>query len=228
MTDKRVANIRGRERGRGRGQERGRERGQERGRERGQERGRARGQGAAGVVLGAATVATGLISGAFYIFACAIMPALARSGDRVYIEVMRNINDVIQNPAFFASFLGSLVLPALCAWQLRGTPPARWVIAALVVYAVAFALTSGVNVPLNNDLADAGDPARIADPAAVRERFEDTWVAWNLVRAVLCTLAFALLARALVLLGRVRGRGRGSGARQSAYLDPATGSSASR
>lgn len=69
------------------------------------------------------------------------------------------------------------------------------------MYAVAFLLTSGVNVPLNNELARAGDPARIADPAAVRDRFEDTWVAWNAVRAVLCTAALALLLRASYLMG---------------------------
>lgn len=68
------------------------------------------------LVLGAATVATGLIAGAFYVFACAVMPALARSDDRVYVEVMRDINEVIQNPVFFLSFLGAPALTAVAAW----------------------------------------------------------------------------------------------------------------
>lgn len=59
----------------------------------------------------------------------------------------------------------------------------------------------------------------------MREKFEDAWVAWNVVRAVLCTLSAALLVRALVLFGR---SGRSERAGQSAYLDSATGSSASR
>ncbi|MGW6270838.1 anthrone oxygenase family protein [Streptomyces sp. NPDC055060] len=181
-----------------------------------------RGRGTAGVVLGVATVTMGLTAGAFYVFACAVMPALARSGDRVYIEVMQNINEVIQNPVFFAGFLGALLCTAVSAWQLRGTGPHRWVVAALVVYAVAFALTSFVNVPLNDALMDAGDPGTIADPAAVRDEFEAAWTAWNVVRAVLCTLATALLVRALVLFGR------GRRPAQSAYLESAAGSSASR
>lgn len=74
----------------------------------------------AGTVLGAATVAMGLIAGAFYVFACAVMPGLARSDDEVYVEVMRNINDVIQNPVFMMSFLGALVLTGVAAWQARG------------------------------------------------------------------------------------------------------------
>ncbi len=32
----------------------------------------------------------------------------------------------------------------------------------------------------NNDLDKAGDPARIADLAAVRQHFEVKWVAWNM------------------------------------------------
>lgn len=173
-------------------------------------------------VLGTATVAMGLIAGVFYIFACAIMPSLARSDDRVYIEVMQNINDVIQNPVFFLSFMGALLLTAVSAWQLRSSPYRRWVWAALVAYALVFIVTTAVNIPLNNDLANAGDPAKIADPAAVREHFEDPWVAWNVVRALLSTLALACLARALVLRGRF-------GRRQaSPYLESDAGSRASR
>ncbi|MFF6998531.1 DUF1772 domain-containing protein [Streptomyces sp. NPDC008313] len=170
-------------------------------------------RGAAGSVLVAATVAMGLIAGAFYVFACAVMPALARSGDRVFIEVMRNINEVIENPVFFAAFFGALVLTALAAWQARATEYRWWVWVALAAYVLAFLLTSGVNVPLNNELADAGSPARVADPAAVRERFEDAWVAWNVVRALLCTVALGCLARALAGYGRA---GRGEAGRGEA------------
>ncbi|MFD9461672.1 DUF1772 domain-containing protein [Streptomyces sp. NPDC060027] len=175
--------------------------------------------GTAAGVLGAATVAMGLIAGVFYIFACATMPALARSDDRVFIEVMQNINDVIQNPVFFLSFLGALVLTAVSARQSRGEPNRWWVFTALAAYTLVFLVTVTVNIPLNNGLADAGDPSRIVDPAAVRDRFEDTWVAWNVVRALLSTLALACLARALFLCRRPQ---------TSAYLESAAGSSASR
>lgn len=173
------------------------------------------------LVLVAATVTTGLMAGTFYVFSCAVMPALGRSDDRTFIEVMRNINDVIENPVFFTGFLGALILTAAAAWQQRRSPgPRRWILAALAVYTVAFLITSGVNVPLNNALADAGDPARIADPAAVRDRFEDTWIAWNTVRAVLCTGALALLLPAFT--------GARRRAQASAYLASDAGSRASR
>lgn len=174
------------------------------------------------LVLGGAAVTTGLVAGTFYVFSCAVMPALGRSDDRTFIEVMQNINDVIENPVFFAGFFGALVLTAVAAWQQRRSPgPRGWLFAAFAVYAVAFLLTSGVNVPLNDELARAGNPARIAEPAAVRDRFEDAWVAWNAVRALLCTAALALLLRASYLTARHLPQ-------ESAYLASAAGSRASR
>ncbi|MEU1476008.1 anthrone oxygenase family protein [Streptomyces sp. NPDC005760] len=142
------------------------------------------------LVLGTATVATGLIAGAFYIFACAVMPALARSDDRVYVEVMRDINEVIQNPVFFLSFLGAPALTAVAAWQARGRDHRGWVWAALAASALAFLVTVVFNVPLNDALTRDGDPG------ALREEFEDPWVAWNVVRAVLLTVATGLLVKA--------------------------------
>ncbi|MFB7594721.1 DUF1772 domain-containing protein [Streptomyces sp. NPDC056160] len=154
--------------------------------------------GAAGV-LGTATVVTGLLAGVFYVFACAVMPALARSDDRTYAEVMRNINDVIQNPVFLLAFLGAPLLTAVSAWQLRGSPlPRRWVWAALAAHVLAFAVTSTCNVPLNDALAHT------AAPATARAHFEHPWVAWNVVRTLLVTAAGACLARALVLHGATR------------------------
>lgn len=63
-------------------------------------------------------------------------------------------------------------------------------------------ITFAVNVPLNDELAVAGKPGYIAGPAAVRERFEATWVRWNLVRAVVSTAAFGCPAWALALYGQ--------------------------
>ncbi|MEU0370550.1 anthrone oxygenase family protein [Streptomyces sp. NPDC006283] len=176
-------------------------------------------------VLASATVATGLVAGVWYAFACAVMPALGRSEDRTYVEVMQNINEVIENPVFFAGFFGALILTAVSAWQLRRTPTGRWVTAALVLYVLVFLVTSAANVPLNNELAAAGAPKGIADPGAVRESFEDPWVLWNIVRALLTTAALVCLWRATSLL---RAAHHPAGGQTSAYLASDAGSRASR
>ena len=103
------------------------------------------------------------------------------------------------------SFFGALVFTALAGvlhlhadW--RGVLP--WIAAALVLYLATLLITFGFNVPLNNELAAAGDSDHIADLAAVRERFEASWVRWNIARAVASTAAFGCLIWALVLHGR--------------------------
>ena len=141
-------------------------------------------------VLGAATVTTGLIAGAFYVFACAVMPALSRSDDRVYVQVMRDINEVIQNPVFFLSFLGAPLLTAVAAWQARGAAGRRWVWAAFTASALAFLVTVVFNIPLNDALT------RNDSYGTLREEFEDPWVAWNVVRAGLLTVSSGLLVKA--------------------------------
>lgn len=164
---------------------------------------------AAGGVLGAATVAMGLISGLFYAFACAVMLGLARTDDRTLVDVAQKINVAILNPVFGMSFFGALGLTATAAVLSHRLGPGkafRWVVTALGLYVCALAITIGASVPLNDALARAGDPARIANLAAVRHRFEGPWVAWNITRTVLSTMAFACLVRALVVHGREQGK----------------------
>jgi uncharacterized membrane protein len=159
----------------------------------------------AGMVLGLAMIATGLSAGLLYSYACSVLPGLAQTSDRTFIDAMQQINKAIQNPVFFASFFGALALTAVAAAQQRRLgrgAAARWTVAALSLYACALLVTAVANVPLNDHLAAAGDPARIADPAAVRNHFQAPWIAWNIARTALATAALACLGRALVLHGR--------------------------
>src|SRR5262249_8391271 len=103
--------------------------------------------------------------------------------------------------------LGSLVFligAAVLAWRGHGRPALPWIVAALVLYLGMFFVTSGINVPLNNQLHKAGDPRPIAHPAAPRHQFAGPWGAWDIVRAVSNRAAFACLAWALVLYGAHR------------------------
>ncbi|MEV5750238.1 anthrone oxygenase family protein [Actinoallomurus sp. NPDC052308] len=159
------------------------------------------------VLLLAATVTTGLMAGLFAAFAYSVMPGLRRSDDRAFVEVMQNINKAIINGWFMLCFMGALVFligAAVLAWRGHGRPALPWIVAALVLYLVMFFVTSGVNVPLNNQLAKAGHPRHLAELAAVRHQFEARWVTWNVVRAVANLAAFACLAWALVVYGAHR------------------------
>jgi uncharacterized membrane protein len=163
------------------------------------------GMGFRGAALLAATLTTGLAAGLFYAFAYAVMPGLAGTDDRTYVGSMQRINVAILNGWFALAFGGALVFTAVAAAlhvRADGRSILPWVLAALVLYLATIAVTMGINVPLNDTLAAAGEPARIADLTAVREHFEAKWVRWNIVRTITCTAAFGCLTWALVLHGR--------------------------
>ncbi|MGV9777606.1 anthrone oxygenase family protein [Streptosporangium sp. NPDC003464] len=154
--------------------------------------------------LAASTLTMGLTAGLFYSFACAVMLGLSRTDDRSFISAMQWINVKILNGWFALAFAGALIL-TIAAGALHlsggGRPVLPWIVAGLVLYGVVLVVTFTVNVPLNDQLAAAGDPAAIADPAAVRQAFEAKWVRWNTVRAVASTAAFGCLVWALIVHG---------------------------
>lgn len=159
--------------------------------------------------LFAAIVTTGLIAGLFFAYLNSVMPALRQADDRTFISIMQKINVVILNPWFMLCFMGAVGFSVLAVALHLGRDSRTvlwWLIAALVLNVIAFGITAAVNVPLNDQLQAAGDPATIADPHTVRAQFENTWVTWNIVRAVIHLLAFTALCGALYFAGAQHGR----------------------
>jgi uncharacterized membrane protein len=126
-----------------------------------------------------ATLTMGLAAGAFALYAHTIMPGLKATDDRTFVSAFQSIDRAIINPWFMSTaFIGALLLTLAAALTNLGRDPLGWVAAALALYLVAVVITFAVNVPLNDALKAAGDPDRIGDLAAVRERFhESRWVA---------------------------------------------------
>ncbi|MEU7638938.1 MULTISPECIES: anthrone oxygenase family protein [unclassified Streptomyces] len=150
----------------------------------------------------AATITMGLVAGLLYGYACSVMPALRRTDDRTFVEVMQRINVAILNGWFFLGFVGTLLLTGLAlALHLVGTrrPALYPVVAAFVLYLSVLGVTRRFNLRLNAELAAAGPPGQLADPAPVRQRFEAAWVRWHTVRTVSATVALGCLCWALAL-----------------------------
>jgi uncharacterized membrane protein len=159
-----------------------------------------------GIVLAAAVIAMGLVAGLFFFSAIAVMPALTAADDRTLVDAMQQMIDKIENPAFFLAFLGAPALAAVALVQARSSGQARiagWIIAGLAFYTVMVVITFAVHLPLNEDLKDAGDPARIENLAEVRDDFVTPWVAWDIVRTVVSIAGFGALTWALVLRGHM-------------------------
>jgi uncharacterized membrane protein len=158
----------------------------------------------AGIVLGAAVFAMGLLAGLFYFSAIAVMPALTAAEDRTLVDAMQQMIVKIENPAFFLVLLGAPALAAVALVQARRSGAAKtagWIVAGLALYTVMVVVTFAVHIPLNEELKEAGDPARIENLAAVRDDFVTPWVAWDIVRTLATIAAFGSLAWALVLRG---------------------------
>ncbi len=144
------------------------------------------------LALEAQLVTTGLMTGIYLAFSIAVMPGLARAGDRTYVEAMRGMNAAILNGWFFVVFLGPLPLGVVAvATRFPDHDGLGWIALALALYAATLVVTGVVNVPLNNRL-DTTEP--VAEARAV---FERRWVGWNVVRTVLCLASFVALVPAL-------------------------------
>ncbi len=127
-----------------------------------------------------ATLTMGLVAGAFALYAHAIMPGLRKTDDRTFVAAFGQMDRAIINPWFMITAFA----------------------AAFGLNLVAVVITTAVNVPMNDAIKAAGDPAHI-DVAQVRAQFNEArWSAWNLVRVATSVPAFGLLAWALVLCGR--------------------------
>ncbi|NIK61111.1 DUF1772 domain-containing protein [Kribbella shirazensis] len=151
----------------------------------------------------AATMTTGLVAGVYAIYANAFMPGLAQTDDKTFVAAFQAVDRAILNPLFLGlGFVGALLFTLLAGLFSLKENALPWIAVAFVLYLVTMILTVAVNVPLNDALKAAGDPATI-DVAAARAAFDESrWRAFNLVRAVLATISFGFLGWALYLTGR--------------------------
>ena len=157
------------------------------------------------IVLVAATVLTGLASGAIVLYAHTIMPGLKKTDDRTFVGAFQSMDRAIINPWFMTTFFGALILIAVAAVLHLGVGQRSvvpWLVAAFVLYLAVVIITMAVNVPLNDAIKAAGDPDRI-NVAQVRHAFnESKWAAWNYVRVAAASGAFVILAAVLTLKRR--------------------------
>jgi uncharacterized membrane protein len=160
---------------------------------------------AQGATLIAAAFLMGHMAGFFYTWSQNVMPGLGRSDDRTFVAGFQTLDRAVVNPWFVAGFIGAPLLTGVAALLQAGEDDLAifgWTVAAFVLYFAVIVITRSVHLPLNAEIQAAGDPDRIPDLAAVRQRFEARWVRWNIVRTVAVVAAFGCLLWALVLFGR--------------------------
>ena len=159
-----------------------------------------------GFALGSALLMMTLVAGLSFTFAAAVMPNLGGVDDHTFVLINQRFNENPVFPITFTLALPLLILATVLQIRVDGSRAAAWVIAALALYVAALLITGAIHIPLNDEIDRAGDPDQINNLAHVRERFEQTWVVWNVVRTLLCIAAVAALGRALLVRGRYEQR----------------------
>lgn len=138
---------------------------------------------------------TGLSAGLFYAYSCSVNPGLGKLADAEYLRAMQEINKAILNPAFFASFIGSVVVLGITTWlSYSGHHPfqLKMLLIATVIYLVGvFGLTVVGNVPLNESLADFNIGSATENEIALqRKLFEQPWNKFHAIRTFCSFAAF--------------------------------------
>ncbi|WP_235915006.1 DUF1772 domain-containing protein [Flagellimonas ochracea] len=143
------------------------------------------------------TLLFGLVAGLCFTWGNAVTPGIGQLEDMGYLQAFQKMNRSIENPLFFAVFIGSFFVGIATVFINRGISPTHfWLVtAAVAIYFVGVVLiTVFGNVPLNQIL-DKTDliNSTTQELASLREKFEQPWNRFHRIRVVSATLSFALL-----------------------------------
>ena len=155
------------------------------------------------VALAAAAVAAGLSAGVFYDYQVSVTRALAAVDDVTYVRTVQAINDKIENPWFFLTFLGTppLIVAALLLNRRSARSVRNLIGAGLVLNLTLIAITAFGNIPLNDDLAKQ----EVVNPetaAVARSDYEQPWNRLNLARTLAAVGSVGALTVATIVRPR--------------------------
>jgi uncharacterized membrane protein len=149
------------------------------------------------IILVLAGTLTALVSGLYFGYSVSVNGGLHRLNDSEYVRAMQSINAVIQNPLFFASFIGPVILLPFAAILQRDANPMLFalLLASSILYiAGSFGLTMVGNVPLNVRLAKfEASKASGNEIAQARARFEKPWNRLHAIRTITSIAATVLI-----------------------------------
>ena len=154
------------------------------------------------IILILTITSVALMAGLFYSFSISVMPALSRTENKTFVEVMQQINRVIINPYFGIAFFGSIIFTIVNVYfQFREGVDVKFyltVASALIFLIGTIGVTFFGNVPLNNAL-DVVNIANETDVEKARISFERIWNLLNNIRSISALISLILLIIPLVM-----------------------------
>ena len=150
------------------------------------------------IILLLASLSTGIMAGIFFIWTNAVKPGIGKLNDMGYLSAFQSMNRVILNPTFIGIFIAPVILIPLATFLHFDIFPVYkfWMLlaATLFYWIGTFGVTIRGNIPLN-DILDKTNLDNISPEQAksLRERIENKWNSFNLIRTLTSVCAFILL-----------------------------------
>jgi len=139
----------------------------------------------------------GALFGFFYAWVCSTMWGLDAADPRVAIEAMQAMNASVRNAVFAPVFFGTPVVTGITAFMLYRAdqgPAALWfALATAVIALLAVLLTMGINVPMNEALAQVAVPTDIEAARAIWLAYSPDWQFWNQLRTATSGLGLLMV-----------------------------------
>lgn len=147
--------------------------------------------------LFAVTLLIGLTAGLCFTWGNAVTPGIGQLDDFGYLQAFQKMNRRIENPLFFVVFIGSFFVGLTALFFNKTVSPEHFkllLIAIGVYFFGVIVITVFGNVPLNQVL-DKTDLVHSSteELRALRERFENPWNRFHIIRVLASMLSFALL-----------------------------------
>ncbi len=148
-------------------------------------------------------ILTGLTAGLCFTWTNAITPGIGQLDNLGFLQAFQQMNRVIINPAFIIVFFGPFISNTIIVYLKYQTPDKSFwffvAAASIFILGVVF-VTVFKNVPLN-EVLDKTDlaAASVEELKVLRQKFENPWRQWHLVRTISSISSFALLLIGLLL-----------------------------
>ncbi|MDF1695200.1 MAG: DUF1772 domain-containing protein [Saprospiraceae bacterium] len=148
------------------------------------------------IVLMLGILFTGLTAGLCFTWSNAVTPGIGSLDHMSFLKAFQAMNRAIINKSFMIVFFGPVILLFLNAYLFRNDSISFWLfLAAAILFFVGIGLVTILgNVPLN-EILDASNLETLSkiELQELRNKFEDPWNRWHILRTISSFTSFVLL-----------------------------------
>jgi uncharacterized membrane protein len=157
------------------------------------------------ILLIVAIVSTGLMAGIFFTWTNAVKPGIGTLDDINYMKAFQAMNRVILNPLFYMAFILPVLTISISTYMNFGSPKLyvfELLLISTIMYCMGvFLVTIVGNIPLNELLENTDlEKISLTELGDLREKIENKWNSFNLIRTISSFISFLLLVICLFFI----------------------------